>query len=86
MHGEPVFGRPADAALLLRGHGLERIAVEGATFLLHLDEPELPPAPHDQVELVASGPHVRAENAPPAQAIPPRRAALSPIQLGRPHR
>src|SRR5438105_8090788 len=50
--GEPGLRRTAQAAPLLRSHHLERIAEPQAPFLLHLDEAEHAPAPHDQVELV----------------------------------
>ena len=79
MRREPCVGRTPNAALLLLGHGLVRIAEAPSSLLFHFDKPKLPSAPHDQVELVASGPHIRAENPPAAQPIPPRRAALRSV-------
>jgi hypothetical protein len=79
MRREPRLGRTFHATLLLLGHRLVRIAVARASLFLHLDEPKLASPPHDQIELVPSRPDVRAEHAPPTQAIPPRRAALPSI-------
>src|ERR1043166_6199780 len=53
---QPRLGRATQAPLLVRRHHLERVAEPRALLLLDLDEAERPPAPPDQVELVAAGP------------------------------
>ena len=68
---EPRVGRVPDPADLLRCHHLEWIAETRAGLGLDLAEDQRPPAPHDHIELVARDPDVRAEDAVPAQPIPP---------------
>src|SRR5689334_17191929 len=76
MSLEPGLGGPPDPALLLRRHHLERVAEPRTALRLHLAEDEPAPAPGDHIELVASGPDVRAEDPVAAQAVPERRAPL----------
>src|ERR671928_166206 len=59
---EPRVGRSAQAALLLGRDHLERVAQPLPRLRLHLDEGEPPTAPHDEIELVAADPDVRAED------------------------
>src|SRR5581483_1779776 len=73
---EPRLCGTANAPLLLARHCLDGIAVAGSSLLLHLDEAKLPAAPHDQVDLVAGRPHVRADDTPSPQPVPARRPAL----------
>jgi len=61
--------------LLDRDH-LERMAVTGAAFGLHLAEDEPAPAAGDDVELVPPGAGVRLEDPVPAQPIVAARPAL----------
>src|SRR3954462_1822121 len=61
--------------LLGRDH-LERVAEPRALLLFDLDEAKGPPAPDDQVELVAAAPDVLAEDPPTAEPIPPHRPPL----------
>src|SRR5438105_7113947 len=76
MRGEPGLGGTAQAALLLGGHHLERVAVPTPTLRLHLDERE-PPAPaHHEVELIAADPDVRLQDPVAAQAVEPPGATL----------
>src|SRR5689334_11608379 len=70
MPGEPRLRGTADATLLLLRHRLDRVAERRPALLLHLDEPQPPAAPRDQVDLVAGRPHVRAEDLPAAEAVP----------------
>src|ERR1700758_5262696 len=67
---EPGLGGASEPTLLLGGQHLERGAEARAPLLLHLDKPERPPAPHDQVELVAARPDVLAEDPPASQPVP----------------
>src|SRR5439155_16342691 len=69
MRREPRCRRLPDAPHLLRVHHLERIAVAVARFALHLAEDERAAPAHDQIELVAADPDVRAEDAVAAQAV-----------------
>jgi len=62
MSRQPGLGCPAEAALLLLGHHLERVAIVAAALCLDLDEREPPPAPDDEVELVAAAPDVRLQD------------------------
>src|SRR5205823_3576771 len=79
--GEPRLGRAAHATLLLDADHLGGVAERRTALLLHLDEPERAAAAGDEVDLVPGRPHVRAEDAPAAQPVPARGAAL-----GRVHR
>src|SRR3954452_18267597 len=74
--GEPGLRRAAQSPLLVGGDHLERIAEAGARLLLDLHESQRPPAPNDQVELVARSPDVLAEDLPAAEPVPPRRPPL----------
>src|SRR5437762_3611795 len=76
VRGEPGLGGAAQAALLLRGHHLEWVAVPPAAFGLDLDEREPPPPPHDQVELVPAAPDVRLHDPVAAQPVEPPRPPL----------
>src|SRR4051812_1148930 len=71
--GEPGLCSPEQAALLLGGDHLERVAVALARLGLYLAEDELTAAAQNQVELVASDPDVRAQDAVAAQAVVPQR-------------
>src|SRR6476619_5180179 len=59
---QPRLGCAAQPPLLLDRHHLERVAAPPALLRFDLDEPERPPASDDQVELVAAGPDVLAED------------------------
>src|SRR4051794_29352336 len=72
--------RTPHSTLLLRPHGAARTAVAAPRALLHFDEAEDAASSYDQIELVAARAYVRAEHAPTAQPVPPRSAALTPIQ------
>ena len=73
---EPRLCRAAQPPLLLGRDHLERVAEPRALLLFDLDEAKSPPAPDDQVELVAAGPDVLAEDPPAAQPVPPHRPPL----------
>src|SRR6266540_2057526 len=77
MRRQPGARRTADATHLLRRHHLERIAEARAGLRLHFAEDEVAPAADDQVDLVAAGPDVLAEDAVAAQPVMPARALLS---------
>src|SRR3954469_15453566 len=79
MCGKPPFGGAAEATQLLLGHHLERVAKANAALRLHLAEHERATAAGDDVELVATDPDVRAEDAVAAHSIPPRCAALRSV-------
>ena len=76
VRNQPRFRGSAQAALFLLRHHLEGITVSLSGLRLHLAEDELPPAAKDQVELVASDPDVRAQDAVAAQAVVPQRPPL----------
>ena len=76
MRREPRLRRPAQAALLLRPHHLDRIAERLAGLRLHLHEREPAAAPRDEVELVAACPDVRVEDPVAAQEVVPPRPPL----------
>src|SRR5262245_17234554 len=73
---EPGLGGATQAPLLLRRDHLQWVAEPRAPLLLDLDEPQCSSTPDDQIELVAGGPDVLAEDPPPAQPIPPHRFPL----------
>src|SRR5688500_2789939 len=75
---EPRLRRAPHPPQLLRADHLERVAEAVAALPLHLAEDEPSAAAGDQVELVASGPDVRPEDAVAAQPIVPGR---SPFEL-----
>src|SRR3954453_5193532 len=70
---EPGFGGAPQPPPLLHPHHLERVPDPRHFLLLDLDEPQGAPAADDQVELVAAGPHVLAEDLPAPQPVPPPR-------------
>ena len=76
MEREPGLGGAAEPAALLGGHHLERMAVVRARLSLHLAEDNPPAAADDQIELVASGPDVRSQDAIATQAVVESGAAL----------
>lgn len=76
MGREPGLGRAPQPPALLRRDHLERMAERTRPLPLDLAEDEPATAPHDQVELVATGPDVRAQDPVPAQAVVERCAAL----------
>ena len=80
---EPHLCGAANATLLLRRHHLGGIAPGDPALLLHLDEAQPPAAARDEIDLVASGPHVRTEDAPPAQPVPACCAALRSVSDSR---
>src|SRR6476646_12521 len=84
MRGEPGLGRAPQAALLLGGGRLERVASARAALGLHLDEREPPAAADDEIELVAADPDVRAEDAIAAQAVVVKRSLLVRVPQVRP--
>jgi hypothetical protein len=79
MAGDPGLGGPSEPAALLRRHHLERVAEIRRRLAFHLAEDDSTAAPDDEVELVASRPHIRAENAITAQAVVTSGAALEAI-------
>ena len=79
MPGEPGLGGTSEPTAFLRRHHLERMAEIGGRLAFHLAEDDSPASPDDEVELVASRPDVRAENAIPAQAVVTSGAALEAI-------
>src|SRR5438128_992034 len=81
MGRQEAVGGAAEAALLLRGDHLQRVAEAIAGLLLHLDEAQLLAAADDEVELVAARPDVGAEDLPAAQAVP---APGAPLGRGAP--
>ena len=76
MGGQPGLGRAPQPPPLLRGDHLERMAERVAAFALDLAEDEPAAAADDQVELVATRPDVRPEDAVAAQAVVERGPAL----------
>src|SRR2546421_5433836 len=87
LAAEPGCRRLSQPTLLLGRDHLERVAESRALLLLDFDEAQIASPSHDQVELVAAGPHVLAEDPPASQPVPPPRAPLgcvarpSPRQL-----
>ena len=79
MAGDPGLGGPSEPTALLRRHHLERMAEVCGCLAFHLAEDDPPATPDDEVELVASSPNVRAENAIAAQTVVARGAALEAI-------
>ena len=71
---EPV--RDSGGVVVPSDPGRAPLSPPDALLTLDLDEPQLAPAAGDQIELVAPGPHVRAEDPPAAQPVPPEGAAL----------
>src|SRR3954453_5123897 len=74
MRGHPRLCGPAQAALLLLGDHLQRVAPPRSALRLHLDEREPPPPADDQVQLVAARPDVALEDPVAAKAVEPPRA------------
>ena len=83
MRGEPGLRRSAHTPLLLGADRAERTAEAVRAALLHLDETQHPAAADDQVELVAAGADVCADDAPAAQPVPPGSAPFTPVQAPR---
>src|SRR2546430_2527774 len=74
--GEPGLRGTAQAALLLAVDHLERVAEARAALALHLAEDELRAPARDHVELVPARPFVDAEDAVPADPVPPHGTEL----------
>src|SRR5439155_19316285 len=81
MRSEPRRSSPPHAPDLLGVDHLQRISVAVAGLALHFAERERASAPHDEVQLVAADPDVRAEDAVAAQAVVP----TSPLLARVPH-
>jgi hypothetical protein len=79
MAGDPGLGGPSEPAALLRRHHLERMAEVRGGLAFHLAEDDPPATSDDEVELIASRPDVRAENAITAQAVVTSGSALEAI-------
>ena len=79
MRLEPGRRGAAHAPSLLAIDGADAAAVRLARALLHLDEHELPAAPGDQVDLVAAGADVGAEDPVAAEPVVPRREPLAAV-------
>src|SRR5712691_690274 len=79
MPGEPAFGGPADAPLLLLVDHLEWIPEPVAQLLFDLAEDEPAAAACDHVELIAGHPGVLRQDAVPARAVPPDGASLGAL-------
>ena len=76
---EPHLGGAAHTAALLRVDSPHRPAEARASPLLHLDEREPGAAADDQVELVAAGLHVCADDPVAAQPVMPERPPLARV-------
>ena len=74
---EPHLRRATHAAPFLGVDGPTAPPKPAAAALLHLDEREPAAAPDDQVELVATGLYVRADDAVAPQAVVPERPPLA---------
>src|SRR5436190_11722447 len=81
---EPRLRGAAQTPPLLRRHHLERVSEPRAPLLLDLDEAQIPSTPDDQVELVAAGPDVLAQDPPSPQPVPPHRPPLGGVAGPRP--
>jgi hypothetical protein len=86
MLHEPCLRGPPQPPLLLQVDHVQRVAEAGAGLLLDLAEHEPPPAAGDDVQLVAAGPDVPAEDPVAAQAVPEHGAPLgAPAAAGVAH-
>jgi hypothetical protein len=76
---QPDPSRRTKPAALFGVDGSESAAEARPGSLLDLDERQVPPTPHDQVELVAAAAHVRPEDAIAALAVVPKSPPLAAV-------